>query len=66
MALSAPARELTIAELSRLASAFDALDDAEGGSRWPAARFVEYVRHELAARGQRIEPAGRPNGKPGA
>ena len=58
--MSAPGRDLTMAELSRLAAAFDALDDAEGGRRWPAARFVEYVRDELAARGQRIQPAGRP------
>jgi hypothetical protein len=63
--MSAPPRlrELTIAELSRMARSFDALDDAEGGRRWPASRFVECVRLELASAPHRIEPAGRPNGK---
>lgn len=63
MALSAPPRELTVAELARMASAFDSLHDAESGRRWPAIRFVEYVRHELAAAGVRTEPAGRPGRK---
>lgn len=63
MSLAAPPRELTVAHLSRMAAAFDALDDSEGGSRWPAIRFVEYVRHELDAAGCRTEPVGRPGRK---
>jgi hypothetical protein len=62
MALSTPPRDLSFSELARMARAFDEVDDAEGGRRWPAVRFVEFVRDEMAASGKRIEPAGRPNG----